>query len=100
MTQTQPTTRPPKAVYNPDAQLLALVEEHDRLYEVCNGEDEVPAELIYELCELERQITARPVFTAAGLAGKTRVVERAEYDDDDCITREIMRLDHARVTGG
>jgi hypothetical protein len=52
-----------------------------------------------QCCELERKILATPTFTAEGLTGKRRVVERAELDswDDLGIIETIFALDAERV---
>ncbi len=98
MTAIQSTTKPNRS--NPDADLLALAARHAQLYVISDtADDDVPAGLISELTDLERQIVARPVFTKAGFEAKARVVALAEYDDDDRIIVEIMRLDHERVAG-
>jgi hypothetical protein len=85
---------------NPDADLLDMVKHHDELWPKLGGDDDDDlSELSSEVRDLERQIVARPVFTQEGLIAKERVVARAAFDDDDRIIREIMRLDHQRVTG-
>ena len=59
--------------------------------------EETSGELVHEACRLEVKITAMPAFTSEGLAGKRRVVSRAEFDDDDGIVAAIIENDAARV---
>ena len=99
MTASIHTISRPSSNANPDAGLLDLVARHDALFIICDGDAEPTTEELAELCDLERQIVARPCFTGPGLAGKQRVVARAAFDDDDQIIAEIMRLDVERVTG-
>jgi len=47
---------------------------------------------------LGAQRTSRP-NELRNLERKECVIERAEYDDDDRIIAEILRLDHERVAG-
>jgi hypothetical protein len=89
-----------------DAELLAMIERHDALWTLTDrlaalgdaGADTAEyADANEEAADLERWIAATPAFTPAGLAGKRRVVERAEFDDDYDIIATILRLDAARV---
>ena len=62
--------------------------------------EETSGELVHEACRLEVKITAMPAFTSEGLAGKRRVVSRAEFDDDDGIVAAILALDAERIAAG
>jgi hypothetical protein len=90
---------------NPDAALLAAILRHDALWREwdhlaeADENDHRIDRLASECCELEKQITATPAFTHAGLAGKRRVVELAElaqWDGLDLI-ETIFKLDAERI---
>ena len=88
---------------HPDAELLAMVERHDHLWALCTPQacESGEANAFMDEClQLEVWIIARPVFTLEGLAGKQRVVERAELDDDEAVVAAILRADEERVGGG
>ena len=69
-----------------NAALIAMVNQHDKLWHewdrlVEENEDDPRIDAFSgEAVELERKILATPAFTAKGLTGKRRVVERAELD--------------------
>jgi hypothetical protein len=83
-----------------DAELLTMVERHDHLWALCtpqaceNGEANA---FMDECLQLEMRIIATPVFTPEGLAGKQRVVEHAELDDDEAVVAAILRADAERI---
>jgi hypothetical protein len=92
-----------------DAELLAMIERHDELWDLTDRiyaalsdagtytpeYDDASAEAV----GLERWIVATPAFTPAGLAGKRRVIERAnmEPSDDFGIIEAILQLDAERI---
>jgi hypothetical protein len=94
------------APVSPDAGLLEMVARHDHLWDLTDhlaalgdaGTDTAEyIDALAEAADLERRIAATPAFTPAGLAGKQRVVERAEFDDDNGIIAAILRIDTARI---
>jgi len=88
---------------HPDAELLAMVERHDHLWALCTPQacESGEANAFMDEClQLEVRIIARPVFTPEGLAGKQRVVERAELDDGEAVVAAILQADEERVGGG
>ena len=88
---------------DPDAGLLAMITRHDFLWaewdRVARVNDHDPRVVaIGEECsKLEPRIVATRAFTAAGLSGKRRVVERAELEDDFGIIETIFDLDEERI---
>ncbi|AHY52480.1 hypothetical protein [Bradyrhizobium japonicum] len=89
---------------NHDAALLAMVDQHDALWgewdritDFGKNEDPRTRALSDECYELERKITATPAFTREGLAGKRRVIRRAEFEDDSGVIATILELDAERV---
>jgi hypothetical protein len=90
---------------NPDAGLIAMIKRHDVLWaewdRVAKVDEDDPRIDAYssEAVELERKILATPAFTDEGLAGKRRVVERAELVEWDYlgIVDTIFALDADRV---
>jgi hypothetical protein len=71
---------------HPDAELLAMVERHDHLWTLCTPQacESGEANAFMDEClQLEARIIGTPVSTPEGLAGKQRVVERAELDDGE-----------------
>ena len=88
---------------HPDAELLAMVERHDHLWALCTPQacESGEANAFMDEClQLEVRIIATPVFTPEGLAGKQRVVERAELDDGEAVVAAILQADEERVGGG
>jgi hypothetical protein len=92
-----------------DANLNAMVERHDALWTLTDrlyaalgdaGTDTAEyADANEEAADLERLIAATPAFTPAGLAGKRRMVDRAEMEssDDLGLIETILQLDAERV---
>ena len=88
---------------DPDTELLAMIGHHDklwaqwqRLYEINEADNRIPR-LSQACAELEPRILATPAFTASGLAGKRRVVERGGLEDDFGIVDTIFALDAERI---
>jgi hypothetical protein len=75
-----------------------LWSEWDRLAKV-NEDDPRTLAIIEEASELERWIVATPASTPAGLAGKRRVIDRAEMEssDDLGLIETILELDAERI---
>lgn len=78
-----------------DTDLLALVARHDHLWSQLT--ERAPKTLIATVCHLEIEIAATPAFTPEGLAGKRRVIERANFHDDEGVIAAGLRLDAKRV---
>ena len=94
----------PQSIHHsdPDRELLELVAEHDQLFEACGADDDadVPADAVTRMCELEILIAAKPAHTDAGLAGKLKAIQRAEFDYHlHNVIRKILKEDRARVAG-
>jgi hypothetical protein len=70
----------------------------DALVEINEKDPGIDA-LCEESGDLEREIVVTPAFTAAGLAGKRRIVERSELQECDNLDliEVILRLDAQRV---
>jgi len=101
MTRIDPIT-PPSVSRNttgPDFHLLEKVAEHDEVWSYCAGDD-IDESFVDTMCVLEIEIASCPAYTAAGLAGKMRVIERACFDPPVMqVVKEIMRQDRKRITG-
>jgi hypothetical protein len=101
MTRIDPIT-PPSVSRNttgPDFYLLEKVAEHDEVFDLC-GNDDADDGFTDIMCMLEIEIASCPAFTAAGLAGKMRVIERAEFCPAVMrVVREILRQDRKRIAG-
>jgi hypothetical protein len=87
---------------NADASLIAMTQRLDEIWSEWDRADEDDprvAAFCDEAGELERTILATPAFTDEGLAGKRRIVERAELSewDDLEIIDVIFRLDAERI---
>jgi hypothetical protein len=88
-----------------DAHLLEMIRRNDEVWtewDLLAGADEADPRidaLSNESAQLEREILATPAFTDAGLAGKRRIVERAELSawDDLKIIDVIFQLDAERI---
>jgi len=83
-----------------DAELMAMIERHDYLWALWTpwrAESSGGDDIMRECGDLERKILATPVFTAAGLAGKKRVIERAALDDDDGNVAAVLKADAERA---
>jgi len=96
------------APVSPDAGLLEMVARHDHLWDLTDhlaalgdaGTDTAEyIDALAEAADLERRIAATPAFTPAGLAGKRRMVDRAEMEssDDLGLIETILQLDAERV---
>jgi hypothetical protein len=72
-----------------------MIRRHDDLWQQFT--EETPGRTGPRSLQLEVKITGMPAFTSEGLAGKRRVVRRAEFDDDDGIVAAILALDAERV---
>jgi hypothetical protein len=91
-----------------DAELLAMIRRHGKLWtewdRIANINEEDPRISTFsrEAVELERKILATPALTRKGLAGKRRVVQRAEMEawDDLGIIETIFDIDAERVATG
>jgi hypothetical protein len=85
-----------------DAELIALVEQHDDLWAEWPCEDDDPR--AYQVCrearDLEVQIAITPAQTHRGLEAKMRVLHRADFDDTNGVVAAILQLDAERVGAG
>jgi hypothetical protein len=86
----------------PDAHLLEMIRRDHEIWtewDLLDEKDSRVDALSTESTELEREILVTPAFTADGLAGKRRIVERAELSawDDLEIIDVIFRLDAERI---
>jgi hypothetical protein len=77
-----------------------MVERHDHLWALCTPQacESGEANAFMDEClQLEVPIIGTPAFTPEGLAGKQRVVERAELDDDEAVVAAILQADAERI---
>jgi hypothetical protein len=85
---------------NPDAELIALVRQHDRLWaewDQTEEGDRRAGELSCACDQIERRVVLMPAFTMHSLAGKRRVLRRAAFDDLDGAIARILQVDAERV---
>jgi hypothetical protein len=82
-----------------DTDLINLCQRHDVLWAQLNVADEPPGwrELSREADEIERRIVGMPAHTRKGLAGKRRVLRRADFDDGDGVIASTLLFDRERV---
>jgi hypothetical protein len=92
------TVTPDTTLHEMIARLDRLWGQSDHLAEIDDDGPEYDA-ICRKCAELERIILVTPAFTAAGAAGKRRVVERAELAefDDLGLIDIIFALDAERV---
>jgi hypothetical protein len=106
---------------NPDAELLAMIERHDKLWTIWDDnaraadvawqrgdrrearklENDPRLDPIRsETRELEYRIVTTSAFTNRGLAGKKRVAKRACFSDREGIVAAGLEFDAERVAAG
>jgi hypothetical protein len=82
-----------------DTDLLALCKRHDALWAQLNTAVEPSGwlELSREADQIERRVVGIPATTRKGLAGKRRVLRRADFSDDDGVIESTLLFDRQRV---
>lgn len=86
-----------------DAELLADCRRHAQLWTECgrmlDADDDDPRarELLAECDAIERRVAITSAHTAAGIAAKQRVLDRAEFDDTDGLIALMLQADAERV---